>query len=139
MGELILVKVCAKCGNEKPIDEFYRSRKSKDGHHSYCKECQRSVHLKWLRENRSKSKKHSLSYYYRNKEERMAYQTDYRQNRKRLHVHSYTNHYPEKYPLASSCEFCGRTEKLRRHHPDYDFIGIYLTCCRQCHWWVHNG
>lgn len=32
-------KVCARCGEEKPRDEFYNSPSSKDGKASYCKEC----------------------------------------------------------------------------------------------------
>lgn len=32
-------KVCTRCGEEKPRDEFYNSPSSKDGKASYCKEC----------------------------------------------------------------------------------------------------
>jgi hypothetical protein len=34
-------KVCAKCGKEKPLSEFYRQAACSDGCGSYCKECTR--------------------------------------------------------------------------------------------------
>lgn len=39
----------------------------------------------------------------------------------------------EKLPLADSCEFCGSLENLGRHHPDYRYPEIYVTCCAECH------
>ena len=33
-------KVCPKCGQDKPITEFSKNKKNKDGHFTYCKECQ---------------------------------------------------------------------------------------------------
>jgi superfamily II helicase len=35
-------KVCRHCGQEKPISEFYPSKKTKDGHDSWCKECKKA-------------------------------------------------------------------------------------------------
>jgi len=32
-------KRCTKCGEEKPITEFHKNVRSKDGLHCYCKEC----------------------------------------------------------------------------------------------------
>ena len=32
-------KVCTKCKVEKPLDEFYRNKKQKDGRRARCKEC----------------------------------------------------------------------------------------------------
>ena len=32
-------KVCIKCGVEKPLAEFYRLTRSKDGHMNTCKKC----------------------------------------------------------------------------------------------------
>ena len=43
---------CSKCENEKPLTEFYKDRRKKDGHRSYCKQCIREATRKWQRENR---------------------------------------------------------------------------------------
>jgi hypothetical protein len=32
-------KVCSRCGLEKPLDDFWRDKKFKDGWFTYCKEC----------------------------------------------------------------------------------------------------
>lgn len=32
-------KVCKVCGRELPIDEFYKSPTSADGHYNQCKSC----------------------------------------------------------------------------------------------------
>lgn len=32
-------KICSRCKTEKPLEEFHRHRKHKDGHRSCCKEC----------------------------------------------------------------------------------------------------
>lgn len=35
----MLVKQCKKCKRELPIENFYKSKYTKDGYRSYCKEC----------------------------------------------------------------------------------------------------
>lgn len=39
------VKQCSKCREIKPIDEFYKYKKPKDGLQYYCKQCSR-IHVK---------------------------------------------------------------------------------------------
>lgn len=34
-------KVCSKCGIEKPIEDFVKNAKMKDGYANHCKECHR--------------------------------------------------------------------------------------------------
>lgn len=36
------MKICAKCGYEKPLDDFYKQKTSSDGHGSYCKPCNKA-------------------------------------------------------------------------------------------------
>ncbi len=42
-------KVCVKCRQEKPVEEFHRNSRSADGLHSYCKECNRAQALAHIR------------------------------------------------------------------------------------------
>lgn len=37
------MKKCSKCGQEKPIEDFYPNRRAKDGHSWYCKECDKAA------------------------------------------------------------------------------------------------
>jgi len=36
-------KRCAMCGEKKPISLFYKNTRTKDGLHSYCISCTRSL------------------------------------------------------------------------------------------------
>jgi hypothetical protein len=38
-------KKCTKCGEVKPLDDYYKDRRSKDGRYSKCKICHNSVCL----------------------------------------------------------------------------------------------
>lgn len=42
-------KICARCGEKKPVSEFHRNSRSKDSLHSYCRTCNKkkaAAHLK---------------------------------------------------------------------------------------------
>lgn len=41
------VKTCTKCGVEKPLDGFNRSKQGKHGRRSDCRECSRSSYAEW--------------------------------------------------------------------------------------------
>lgn len=38
-------KVCPRCNQDKPLDDFVRSSRSKDGHAGYCRSCQHDVYV----------------------------------------------------------------------------------------------
>ena len=41
------MKTCIDCGEKKPFDGFYNASNSKDGKHSYCKECAYTRRREW--------------------------------------------------------------------------------------------
>jgi len=45
------LKTCVKCGQTKPLDSFYKHKKSRDGRQSACKECHREYLRNWQRAN----------------------------------------------------------------------------------------
>lgn len=45
-------KVCFKCKKEKLLSNFYKKPDSKDGRHSYCKECDRKRLKSFYQENK---------------------------------------------------------------------------------------
>ncbi len=44
-------KKCSRCGNIKPIDEFYNDKDSKDGKGYRCKACRQILTLSWRKRN----------------------------------------------------------------------------------------
>ena len=48
-----MTKICSSCGEEKPLDNFHNSSKSKDGKQCQCKNCARIASNEWRRRNRS--------------------------------------------------------------------------------------
>ncbi|MFA5407193.1 MAG: hypothetical protein WC343_00295 [Bacilli bacterium] len=47
-------KRCTKCGEEKPLTEFYRDRTKSDGRKSWCKLCTSGYQREYYEENREK-------------------------------------------------------------------------------------
>lgn len=37
-----MTKLCSKCGVEKDVGEFYKSKVTKDGYMYHCKECHKN-------------------------------------------------------------------------------------------------
>lgn len=60
-------KICAKCHDEKPINEFYISNSSKDGHQSNCKLCVKEYNILYSKINTVKIKDRQKEYNDKNK------------------------------------------------------------------------
>lgn len=41
------MKICSKCKEQKPLDDFHKQRKSPDGHAWYCKACKCEQAKEW--------------------------------------------------------------------------------------------
>lgn len=67
------MKVCVSCGIEKPLDDFHRKYRSKDGHNSYCKECANAKMREWRRNNVERSRMHGRISYMNNIDRRREY------------------------------------------------------------------
>lgn len=69
------MKQCTKCGETKSLSDYYKDRRSKDGHTSACKVCVKERTDAYAEVNREKLRLRSKENYYRNTEkhnERMA-------------------------------------------------------------------
>jgi hypothetical protein len=49
-------KTCSKCGEVKPVDDFYKDKRRKDGLSSNCKDCCKASSTRWRKLNPSKVK-----------------------------------------------------------------------------------
>jgi hypothetical protein len=72
-------KICSKCKTQKPLSEFYKQKKGKDGYLSNCKTCQKTIMALYFAENKNKIKKVQMTYYATHKE-------DYRKRAKKWYL-----------------------------------------------------
>ena len=62
-------KTCSKCGETKPLSEFYQQHTGRGGHLSRCKPCADEMHRRWLRDNHAYWNQYLAEYRRRKKEQ----------------------------------------------------------------------
>jgi len=73
------MKFCTKCKTDKPLTDFAKNKRSKDGLSYHCSDCRRQYredtkdrrsksHKKWIKNNQDKWKKYRKDWYDKNKE-----------------------------------------------------------------------
>ena len=136
------MKECFKCGELKPLTEFYKHSKMKDGHLNKCKDCTRND-VKSNRDN-------NLDYYreYDRKRGNRQSKEDTRSYRARNPVkwaaHIMVNNRVKNGTLSKPdcCEECGSNELgIHGHHDDYAKPLDVRWLCPSCHkaWHKENG
>ena len=97
------VKTCTKCGEEKPISEFYWSNKSAGYKRADCKKCSNKQleagKKEWLKQNPNKTAEYSRRHREKNLESRRA-QKRACDDRNRDRVNKYNKAYRERMPDA---------------------------------------
>lgn len=73
------MKNCTKCGKEKSLSEFYRTKLSRDGFHSTCKTCSSEYISKWYSSNKEKIKSSRSAWRINNKEKEKISQDKYKE------------------------------------------------------------
>ena len=56
-------KVCARCKEEKPRDDFHKNKRFRDGLRTWCKDCERTYQRAYVKENKESVNKNRLRYY----------------------------------------------------------------------------
>lgn len=69
---MIGTKLCSKCGQRKPITDFYANKLSKDGKQSECKECNNARHRKYYAEHAEQYRRTHAKYHLNNYEKNRA-------------------------------------------------------------------
>ena len=150
------MKVCFRCGAEKPLTEYYKHKSFADGHLNKCKSCAKSD----ARENRAKK----LEYYREYDKNRHesdpvrrakshAASKSWRENNRERHTEltkNWRQKHPEKYAAHSAvsnalrsgklqketCAVCG-DENSQAHHNDYTKPLDVVWLCSKHHAQVH--
>ena len=112
------MKKCFKCGEEKPLSEFYRHKQMVDGHLNKCKSCTK----KDSTENRNANIE-KIRAYDRGRGNRQApnYIKHWREsNPEKWKCHIKLNNELRKENITRKpCEVCGTTDSIHGHHDDY--------------------
>lgn len=85
-------KKCKKCGRELPLSEFYKHKRTADGHLSTCKECHNQYTKKWRVDNLTYYKE----YYSENVEHLKQYSKQYMKQHYVEHIEA-VKQYMKKY------------------------------------------
>lgn len=91
----MLKRRCVKCGETKPIDEFCKDIKCKNGIQGECKECRRKYRHTWYLQNRQKYLEQTKDYYEAHKEDMDNYRRSYYKENKDK-ISKYCRTYREK-------------------------------------------
>jgi len=132
------MKQCFKCGEEKPLTEFYEHQRMADGHLGKCKECTK----KDSRANRRKR----IEYYREYDRKRGAHGPEdktvrYRsKNPEKYYAHTAVSNAIRSGELMkpNNCEKCGAERLLHAHHPDYSKPLDVEWLCVPCHTLAHG-
>ena len=127
-------KACFKCGQVKPLSQFYKQQKMADGHLGKCKDC---------------TKVDVTAHRQANIEEVRAYDRARAiLPHRRANAAAVTKAWRAKHPgrnaaqlkaqrqhrkAPSCCQVCGLPKKLERHHPYYELPLFIVWACKPCH------
>lgn len=138
------MKCCFKCGEEKPLDAFYRHPMMADGYLNKCIECAKSD----VRSNRSAR----AAYYQAYDRQRAKDPKRVADRAERNKGQPRTENDPAKRAArvavgnalrdgrllkAPECEICARIANLHGHHEDYSKPLEVIWVCSACHAFVH--
>ena len=88
-------KTCAKCGETKPLDDFYRDKTGAGGRRPDCKECVREYSRRYYEENRDKVRERKCRYREENRDKVRESERRYREENRDKVRKSQSRYYEE--------------------------------------------
>ncbi len=138
------MKICHKCKEPKPLNEFYANKNTTDGYRNWCKTC-------WY-ENEKKYRKTPAGKMAREKQWRKYQQSARGKTIRNQNKRKYNEKYPEKTKaklilkyatyknkiIRQPCEVCGSIINIHGHHWDYSKPLDVMWLCREHHNILHQ-
>jgi hypothetical protein len=123
-------KSCFKCGEEKPLAEYYRHKQMADGHLNKCKACTKSDVRSHRQDPRYRAK--VLAYdRARGCRQSPEYLREWRRkNPEKAHAHKQVQMHLEN---PGVCSECPSTFHVEAHHDDYSKPLDVRWLCAACH------
>ena len=128
-------KKCFKCGEVKPLSEFYKHKQMGDGHLNKCKTCTKKDTSNHRENNLDKIRAYDRARGCRqNKEYRDEYRRKY-PNKYKAHT-IVSNAIRDKKLFRKPCEICETDAKNHAHHDDYlEPLNVRWLCAAHHHQW----
>lgn len=129
-----MAKTCRRCGVERPLTEFNRNRRERDGMQRTCRKCQLEVNRDWRERNPEKARAASRRYQARHPAPRAS-------SRDVRRVHSALARAVRAGTVLkpSACSVCSSNGRIEAHHEDYGKPLEVRWLCPRCHQRVHAG
>lgn len=135
-------KQCFKCGEVKPLDEFYKHKQMADGHVNKCKECNKLD----VRKNRADNVEYYREYdNARGSRQNPEYFNEWKSKNKikrAAHLILASAVKSGRVVKLNNCETCGAFHKrIHAHHDDYAIPLSVRWLCPSCHkkWHLEHG
>ena len=132
-------KNCFKCGEPKPLSEFYKHKQMADGHLNKCKSCSKKDASEHRQENLEKIRAYDKE---RGARQGKVYLSEYRKKYpNKAKAHRMVNYHKNAGNLKQMpCEVCGK-QKVVGHHDDYSQPLNVRWLCQAHHkqWHAKNG
>ena len=133
------MKVCFKCQEEKPLDEFYRHSKMADGHLGKCKTCTKKDVRENYAQNREYYSRYDAKRYKRRRDS--GYMAEAQRRHRAKNPARTSCRYKFAYALKKgklvkpdACEKCGASDiEIQGHHADYSKPYEVTWLCLKCH------
>lgn len=133
----MMSKTCFKCGEEKPLDEFYRHPQMGDGHLNKCKDCTKKDVRHHRLDNPEKVRAYDRARSrlpHRVSQRRELYEREWDRHPDRMKARNAVSNAVRDGKLEKRpCAFCEATEGLEAHHHDYTKPLEVTWLCRPCH------
>lgn len=117
------MKICFKCGIEKPLTDYYKHKQMGDGHLGKCKDCTKNDTKKrtdilsndsnWVENEKTRG---------REKYHRLNYRDKFKQTpeQKKKTMDKYNKKYPEKRKCKNKCSHLRAKDGYNLHHWSYN-------------------
>lgn len=137
-------KICLRCGKEKPLSQFYKHNRMKDGYLNICKKCVKKRVAKYREENIEEIRAYNR---FRRRPENMTteqkekiriYKKNWRaRDKRRTRAHNFVKR-KLKSKRPNICQICGKKTRIVAHHNNYNEPSKVIWCCSACHSNLHK-
>ena len=126
------MKICSRCKESKPLDQFYKHKRAKDGYCSYCIVCDKKAKAeyylrtreetiaraaRWSQENREKTREYKRNWKRKNPDALRQYKQKRRALERGCSEHFTKEEWQALVALyEGKCLRCGSTENLSADH-----------------------